>query len=275
LTIIQAIVLGIVQGLTEFIPVSSSAHLVLVPWLLGWSFDSDAAFVFDVLVQWGTLLGVFIYFWKDIRSIIGAMFKGLAQRRPFASFDARLGWWLALATIPAVIVGALFKEQFEASFSSPLLVALFLFGTAAILIIAERFGKRERDLSRFNTVDATVMGLAQVLALFPGVSRSGATIGGGMLRQLDRPAAARFSFLMAIPVMLGAGVIAIKDLFDNAALLSSLAAPLIVGFLAAAISGYVCIRWLLAYLQQRSLGVFAIYCVAFGAFNLVIALIRQ
>lgn len=275
MTITQAIVLGIVQGLTEFIPVSSSAHLVLVPWLFGWSFDPDAAFVFDVLVQWGTLLGVFIYFWTDIWSIVGVVLKGLAQRKPFDSFEARLGWWMVLATIPAVVAGVLFKEQFEASFSAPMLVALFLFGTALILIIAERFGKRERDLSRLNTVDAIAMGFAQVLALFPGISRSGSTIGAGMLRQLDRTAAARFSFLMAIPVMLGAGVVAIKDLFDNTALLSTLVVPLLVGFLAAAISGYLCIRWLLAYLQRRSLAVFAIYCIVFGAANLIIALIRQ
>lgn len=275
MSILQAILLGIVQGLTEFIPVSSSAHLVLVPWLLGWTFDEKTAFVFDVLVQWGTLVGVFAYFWRDIGSITRGVVGGLARRAPFESFEAKLGWWVILATIPAVVLGLLLKDTFEQTFSAPAIVAVLLFVTAAILIVAERLGKRLRELSAFNTGDAAAMGFWQVLSLFPGVSRSGATIGGGMLRHLDRSAAARFSFLMSIPALLGAGVIAIGDLLADPVLLSSLSLPIIVGFLAAAISGYLCIRWLLGYLQKRSLGVFAAYCIGFGALNLIIAFVRQ
>jgi undecaprenyl-diphosphatase len=274
-TLLQSILLGIVQGLTEFIPVSSSAHLVLVPWLLGWSFDDKTAFVFDVLVQWGTLVGVFAYFWHDIWSIARAVVGGLASGRPFDSFEAKLGWWVILATIPAVVLGLLLKDTFEQAFSAPGVVAVLLFVTAAILIVAERLGRRMRDVSWFNTGDAVAMGFWQALSLFPGISRSGTTIGGGMLRHLDRPAAARFSFLMSIPALLGAGVIALGDLLADPLLLSALWLPLVAGFLAAAISGYLCIRWLLGYLQKRSLGVFAAYCIGFGALNLIVVLVRQ
>ncbi len=263
------------QGLTEFVPVSSSAHLVLVPWLLGWSLDDKTAFVFDVLVQWGTLVGVFAYFWRDIWSITRAVAGGLASGRPLGSFEAKLGWWVVLATVPAVVLGLLLKDTFEQTFSAPGIVAILLFATAAILIVAERLGRRTRDMSQFNTGDAVMMGFSQVLSLFPGISRSGATIGGGMLRHLDRSAAARFSFLMSIPALLGAGVVALGDLFADPLLLSALWLPLIAGFLAAAISGYLCIRWLLGYLQKRSLGLFAAYCIGFGALNLIVAIARQ
>ncbi|HET7087503.1 MAG TPA: undecaprenyl-diphosphate phosphatase, partial [Anaerolineae bacterium] len=180
-----------------------------------------------------------------------------------------------LATIPAVVFGLLLKDQVEATFSAPVAAASFLFVTAAILLAAERLGKRLRDLRQIGTGDALIIGFAQVLALFPGISRSGATIGAGMLRHLDRPAAARFSFLMSIPALLGAGVVALVDLFENAALLSSLALPLLAGFLAAAVTGYLSVRWLLGYLQRRSLIVFAVYCVIFGAFCLAVALARS
>lgn len=274
MTLLQAILLGIVQGLTEYIPVSSTAHLLLVPWLLDWKFDPDTTFVFTILVQWGTLVGVFVYFWRDIWSIGRAVLSGLARGRPAESFEARLGWWVVVATIPAVVAGLLFEAEVERVFGAPHIVAGLLVLAATILVAAERFGQRTRDLSGLTTADAVVIGLWQALALFPGVSRSAATIGGGMLRHFARPAAARFSFLMSIPALLGAGVVALTDLLDNAALLSSLALPLIVGFLAAAVSGYVCIRWLLSYLQRRSLGVFALYRIGFGALCLIVALVR-
>ena len=274
MSILQAIILGIVQGLTEFIPVSSTAHLILVPWLLGWTFDSQAAFDFAVLVQWGTLVGVFTYFWRDIWEIVRGVFTGLARGRPFETFEARLGWWVVIATIPAVIIGVLFKSQVERIFSAHAVVAGMLIVAAALLVIAERFGKRLRSLDAINTQDAIVIGVWQSLALFPGVSRSSATIAGGMLRHLERSAAARFSFLMSIPALLGAGGVAIKDLLDNTSLLASLALPLAAGFIAAAISGYLVIRWLLGYLQRRSLNAFTVYRIGFGAVCLLVALLR-
>jgi undecaprenyl-diphosphatase len=277
LNLFQAILLGLVQGLTEFLPVSSTAHLILVPWLLGWTADpafARSAFVFDVLVQWGTLVGVFAYFWRDLAAIVRGVVGGLARGKPFDSFEARLGWWVVVATIPAVVAGLLLKDRIENLFSAHALVAGMLMLAALLLIAAERFGKRNRNLNALNTHDAVTIGLWQTLALFPGVSRSSATISGGMLRHLERSAAARFSFLMSIAALLGAGVVALSDLLDDAALLQSLALPLAAGFAAAAVSGYFVIRWLLGYLQKQSLGVFVVYRLLFGALCLLVALIR-
>ena len=274
MTLFQAVLLGIVQGLTEFLPISSTAHLILVPWLIGWSFDAKTAFVFDVLVQWGTLVGVFLYFRRDIASIVYGVVNGLARRRPLETFEARLGWWVLVATIPAVVAGLLFKDQIEGLFSAYAAVAGMVVIAAVLLIAAERFGRRTRSVEQINAADAVAIGLWQTLALFPGVSRSSSTIGGGMLRHLERSAAARFSFLMSIPALLGAGLVAVRDLLGDTALLSSLAAPLAVGFAAAAISGYLVVRWLLGYLQRRSLSVFVAYRILFGALCLVVAFTR-
>lgn len=268
--LLHALVLGIVQGATEYIPVSSSAHLVLVPWLLGWP---EPTFAFDVLVQWGTLIGVFIYFWRDLWDISLSVFTGLLRRQPLATGSARLGWFIVVGTLPAAIIGYALKDIFEAAFSAPALVAALLLGTAAILAAAEHFGRREHRLNRLSWLDALITGFWQALALFPGISRSGATISGAMLRGFDRPSAARFSFLLSVPALLGAGLLAIGDLLGAGTLSAELPA-LVVGFMAAAISGYLCIRWLLGYLQRRSLSVFAIYCVLFGLFNLLVAWVR-
>jgi undecaprenyl-diphosphatase len=270
-TLFQAFILGLVQGITEYIPVSSSGHLVLVPWLLGWP---DAPFTFEVLVQWGTLVGVFIFFWSDIWALLRGIVKGLIVRQPVGSPEAMLGWLIIVSTIPAVLIGLLLKDLFERAFGAPIFVALMLWGTALILLAAERYGRRSRNLGQVGWLDAIIIGLWQVLAILPGISRSGATIGGAVLRDLERPTAARFSFLMSIPALLGAGLIAIVNLLETGLLLAELPA-LLVGFTAAAISGYACIRWLLGYLQHHSLYVFAVYCASFGLLNLLVALIRR
>lgn len=270
MNLFQALILGLVQGLTEYIPVSSTGHLVLVPWLLGWP---DAPFTFEVLIQWGTLVGVFIYFWQDIWQIVTGVIQGLRQRRPLATFEAKLGWLVVMATIPAVVFGVIFKDFFESFFSAPIYVGVFIGLTSIILVIAERYGSRQRDLDSIGWLDALIIGLWQVAAMVPGVSRSGATITGGMLRSFDRPAAARFSFLMSIPALGGAGVVALKDLLESGMIMAELPA-LIVGFVAAAISGYFCIRWLLSYLQGHSLYAFAIYRVILSLLVIVVALTR-
>ena len=270
MSLLHALILGIIQGVTEYIPVSSSAHLVLVPWLLGWP---DPPFTFEVLVQWGTLVGVFVYFWRDVWDIARDVVLGLAHRRPFETLAARTGWYIVLGTLPAVVFGLLFKDFFEAAFGMPKIVAALLLGTAAILTAAERFGRRERTTRDFGWLDALIVGVWQVIAILPGISRSGATIGGAMVRGFDRRSAARFSFLLSIPALLGAGVVAIGDLLKAERLATDMPA-LVIGFIAAAISGYLCIRWLLAYLQRRSLVVFAVYCTLFGLFCLAVALIR-
>src|SRR5512147_193286 len=180
MTLFQSIFLGIIQGLTEFIPVSSSAHLVLVPYLLKWQIPANVAFAFDVWVQVATLFGVFIYFWKDLVGIIRAFFTCLWQRQPFGDPVARLGWYLILATIPAGLLGLGIKQIVEKTFSSPVATAFFLLVTAGLLLIAERIGKRDRGFESINWKDALRMGIFQGIAIFPGVSRSGSTITGGM-----------------------------------------------------------------------------------------------
>jgi undecaprenyl-diphosphatase len=226
------------------------------------------------LVQWGTLVGVAIYFWRDIWQITRAVLTGLIRRRPFESPESRLGWWVIIATIPAVIFGLLLKRFVESLYGRPPVIAALIIVTAALLVAAERWSRRQRRLDSMGLMDSIVIGLWQVLALIPGVSRSGSTISGGMLRGFERADAARFSFLLSIPALLGAGLVAIKDLFGVSGLLSSLAVPLAAGFIAAAISGYLVIRWLLGYLKRRSMNAFAIYRVAFGALCLIIALAR-
>jgi undecaprenyl-diphosphatase len=269
---LQAIILGIVQGITEFLPISSSGHLVIVPYLLGWEFPEKDKFVFDVLVQVATMVAVIAYFWSDLWGIARGFIRALLDKAPFGTHTARLGWYLILATIPASLVGLAFKDVFERAFSTPLAAAGFLLLTAVLLLVAERMGKRRRQMESLTWKDALWIGCFQILALFPGVSRSGATITGAMLRDIDRPTAARFSFLMVVPVMLAAGLLAIIDLFqipDFASLLPAFS----WGFLASAVTGYFAIRWLLQFLARRPLYVFAVYCTALAALTFLFALV--
>lgn len=269
----QAIVLGIVQGLTEYLPISSSAHLVLVPWALGWEFEPNAAFAFDVLVQLGTLLAVIVYFWKDLAQMLRAVWTALRGRQAARDPYARLAVWIVLGTIPAVLAGVALRDAVEAAFGNAVATSAFLLLTAALLLAAERIGKRLHALESLSWKDALWVGLAQALSIFPGISRSGATISAGMLRDLDRPAAARFSFLLSIPVMIGAGSLALTDL----AALPSAAAyrpALIVGFLSAAIVGYASIRWMLGFVTRHSLSIFSAYCAFIGLLGLALGLLR-
>ncbi len=273
MTLLQAFVLGIVQGATEFLPISSSGHLVLVPWLLGWRFDPRVAFVFDVLVQLGTLAAVIAFFWRDLVSLVRAAFAGLVQRHPLATAEARLAWLIAVATVPAALAGVLFKDAVERAFASPAAVSAFLLLTAALLYASERLGRPRRDLLSLTVTDALWVGLAQALALLPGVSRSGATMASGLGRGLHRPEAARLSFLMSVPVFLGAALVATRDLAATGQALT-LAAPLLVGFVTAGVVGYLAIRWLLAYLARRPLTPFAVYCLLAGLAGLLLSWLR-
>lgn len=268
MTIWQSIILGLVQGLTEFLPISSSGHLVLIPHFLGWKFSQQETFIFDVLVQWGTLFAVIVYFWHDLIDIIGGFLQALIDRHPFATYHARMGWYLILATIPAVVLGLFLKDTVAAAFTDPRATGGFLLITAAILVVAEVVGHRRRALEQITWKDALWIGFAQVLALFPGVSRSGSTIAGGMTRNLNRPAAARFSFLMSVPVMLGAGTLALLDL-AHMPNLSNIIPPLLAGFFTALVFGYISIRWLLVYLSRHSLYLFAVYCTILGLLALI------
>lgn len=274
MTVPQAIILGFIQGLTEFLPISSTAHLILIPWLFNWTIEPNAAFAFDVLVQLGTLLAVIVYFAKDLWHLAMAMVNGLRTGKPFESVDARLGWLVILATIPAALIGLLFKKYFVALHQMPVIVAAILFLTAGLIFIVEYVGQRNRDLKTLNWIDALVIGCSQALALFPGVSRSAATLSGGLVRGLERPAAARFSFLMSIPILLAAGVLAANDLVDIPNF-TALLPPLLVAFIVAAIVGFASIHWLLGYLAKHSLNIFAWYRLGFGALCLVIAWLRR
>ena len=272
MSILQAIILGIVQGLTEFIPVSSTAHLILVERVLGWNFDPDLNFAFNVLVQLGTTLALIIYFWRDLWAIVTAVARGLVAGKPFGSTEAVLGWLIVIATIPAIVIGLLYKKQFETLQERPPLIAAVLIAGSVLLFAGERIGRRTRPLGNVNWLDAIVIGLAQAVALVPGVSRSGATISGALARDLERPAAARFSFLMSVPVLMGAGVLALRDLL-KVPNYGSLLQPLLVGFVVAGIVGFISIHWLLRYLAKQPLTIFGVYRVVAGVLFLVLMLV--
>jgi undecaprenyl-diphosphatase len=263
MTLLPAFLLGFIQGLTEFIPVSSTAHLLIAQQLLGIP-AGDATFAFLVLVQLGTLVSLIVFFWRDLLALVKAFFA-----RPFSTPENKLAWFIIIATIPAVAAGVLLKDAVQALFKTPLLeAAIRLWTAAALMAAAEYFGKRSRGLDTLTWVDALVVGLFQVLAVFPGASRSGSTISGGMFRGLDRPSAARFAFLISIPVMLGAGAYEMLDAMSLPDLPTFLPA-LLVGFATAAVVGWFAIRWLLAYLNRGSLYVFAAYCAVVGALCLI------
>ena len=268
MTLFETILLGILQGATEFLPVSSSGHLVLVPAILNWPAPSLSLVAF---VHQGTLLAIFIYFRRDLWAIITAVWQGIKQGQPFTSTEARLGWYILLGSIPAGIAGLTLDSFFAELFGTPMITAAFLLVTAVLLVIGERLLSGQKPIEKLSLFDAIIVGLFQTLALFPGVSRSGSTITAGLLRGLDRAAAARFSFLLGVPAILGAGLLSGIDLAQAGDLASQLPA-LTAGFVAAAVSGYLCIHFLLSWLRRHSLYPFAIYCAAFGLIFLATAL---
>lgn len=271
---IQAIILGIVQGLTEFIPVSSSGHLVIVPWALGWP---NPGLLFDTMLHWGTLAAVIVYFWRDWIGIIRGFFRSLATRGPWSSAPDgrladpfnRLAWAIILGTIPAVVIGYLFNDFVESLFNTPAAVGAFMLVTAAILALSERYGRRERPLASINIPDSVAVGFAQAAAIAPGLSRSGATISAGLARGLDRESAARYSFLLGTPAILGAGLLQLFKLMQGTETSATPALAVVLGTVTAAVVGYLCIRFLLAYLRRGKLYPFAIYCALVGLIVIV------
>lgn len=268
MTLPASFLLGLIQGLTEFIPVSSTAHLLIGHTLLGIS-ANEGTFAFLVLVQLGTLVSLLLYFWKDLLNLGRALWS-----RPFSTPENTLAWHIVVATLPALLAGVLLKHLVEALFRAPLIeAAVRLFAAAVLMFTAERLGKKARQLDSMHWSDALAIGLFQVLAVFPGASRSGTTISGGMLRGFDRPSAARFAFLMSVPVMAAAGAYETLDLLKISNL-STFLPPLIMGFVTAAVIGWLAIKWLLGYLSRHSLYPFAAYCAAMGAAVLVIQVLR-
>ena len=268
-SIFQAIVIGVVQGLTEFLPVSSSAHLILVPRALGW----DDAFIlspaFDATLHLGTLVALLAYFWRDLWRYFVAFVGVLRDRRIGDDHDRRVAMLLAVSVIPGAILGVGLESFVDTFFREQLLVvcALLVVG-AAILFMAERAARHTREMNSLRLIDALGIGLAQALALFPGISRSGITISAGLLLGLKREAAARFSFLMSTPIIAGAGLWKLREILSGTAGTFE-PAVLGAGLVAAAISGLIAIWFLLAYLRRSSTDLFGIYRVAaalvFGA----------
>ena len=258
MTIIHAFLLGIIQGLTEFIPVSSTAHLLIGQKLLGVPAD-DATVSFLVIVQLGTIVSLIIFYGKDLLHLVTAFFA-----RPFSTQENKLAWYIIIATIPALVAGYLLKDAIETLLKQPMLEAsIRLFLAAILLTLAESLTRKNRSLESMTWLDALIVGLFQVIAVFPGASRSGSTIAGGMFRSFDRPSAARFAFLMSVPVMLAAGGFETLDVLkmpDLGQFISLLA----VGFITAAIVGWFTIKWLIDYLSKHSLYVFAAYCAVIG-----------
>ena len=260
----QAVVYGVVQGLAEFLPISSSAHLTLVPWLFGWE---DPGLAFDVALHWGTLAAVLMIFWKDWIRLLSA---GLAGRG--SETDRRLFWGLVISAIPAAVIGKLLDKWAEANLRSPLLIACTLAVLGLILWAADRAGKKTRTLEEMTLPRALTIGVAQAAALIPGVSRSGATISVGLLQDFTREEIARFSFLMSTPIIFGAGLLKLpKMVHDMRAGEGDLTwAAVAAGFLAAAVVGAAVIRWMLDYLRTRTYAVFAWYRLAVAALVVVL-----
>jgi undecaprenyl-diphosphatase len=275
-SILQAIVLGLVQGATEFAPVSSSGHLILVPWMFGWMLlgDADVQKSFDVALHMGTLLGALIYFRRDVARYAVAWIGSIRARR-MASPDERISWALVVGTIPGAIIGALFENVIQEELGAPWLIAVMLVSFGVLLLLVDRRARSDRAFESIGPKEGLLLGTAQALALQPGVSRSGVTITAARAMGLDRESAARFSFLLSLPIIAGAGAYKAVDLAQTG--LQGHAAEFVAGMAASAISGFLVIWGLLRYLKRHDFTVFLGYRVALAAVVaiLIIANVRD
>ncbi len=284
MTVWQAIVLGIVQGLTEFLPVSSSAHLLIVPWLLGWE---SPGLAFDAALHLGTLAAVLVYFWRELTAMALAFPRAIRQPgrilRSHAPEDVipRLSLLIALGTVPGLIAGLLGADTIDAFYHPEgvlpdraiVAVAVALIALALLLLWAERAARHERSMASLTVRDAVVIGLAQAAALIPGVSRSGATITAGLFRGLTRPDAARFSFILGTPIIAAAGVKGLLDTLTSGVEAGQLEV-FAVGLAASALAGFAAIGWLLRYLQRASMAVFIAYRIILGIVLIGLVVVR-
>ena len=257
--ILQAIIVGVVQGLTEFLPISSSAHLIVLPQVLGWDDELINSAEFVVMLHMGTLAALLAYFWRDTLELIGAGWAALRERSLADDPKRKLALILLITIVPAALLGLLLEDFFDSFFRESLLaIPLMLIVGAGILWAAERVGTRDRNLEQSDLVDGAVIGAAQALALFPGISRSGITLAAGRFRGLEREAAARFAFLMGIPIIAGAGIWKARN-FVTGSVGEIDVVVLAAGVIAAAISGWFAIGFLLRYLRSHSTGIFIAY----------------
>jgi undecaprenyl-diphosphatase len=284
--IIQALILGVVQGLTEFIPISSSAHLIIVPWLFGWNDPVLESLPFDVSLHLGTLIAVLAFFAADWVRLIRGVIASLVERKIGNNPDRRLGWLLIIGTVPGALAGILGESKIEEWFhqsgaeprpSAMIVMAIIIALLGLALWIAERLARHVRGLNQLNLKDSLLIGLAQGFAIFPGVSRSGSTITAALALGLNRQDAARFSFLLSAPIIAGAGLKSLLDVYRDLKAGAISQPELIlfpIGFLAAAISGYFCIKYLLRFLQRNSTDIFVYYRWALAILIIIIALAR-
>jgi len=261
LFVFEAVVLGIVQGLGEFLPISSSAHLVLVPWLMGWRY---AGLTFDVALHAGTLVAVVCYFWQDWVVLIR---QGL---RRSSAVEGRLFWYLVVATVPGVFFGYLFEEQAETVFREPLLIGIMLMAMGVFLFLADGHTPKKKRLEHLSLADGLWIGISQALAIIPGVSRAGITMTAGRLLGLEREAAARFSFLLSTPIIFGAGVMQLGKITP-----ADINTSFVTGVVISAVVGFAAIKFLLGYITRHSFGIFVGYRLLLGAVVIVVALLRS
>jgi undecaprenyl-diphosphatase len=261
---IQAIVLGVVQGLTEFLPISSTAHLRIVPAFFGWE---DPGSAFTAVVQLGTMAAVLLYFREDLWRILRTWFLSLRDPALRPTLDARMGWYIGLGTVPIAIFGFIFRDQIESGGRNLYVIGCALIVLGLVLEYADRTAKRTRTLEQIGPRDAAVMGIFQAFALVPGVSRSGSTITAGLLRGFDRESAARYSFLLSVPAVVLSGLFEARKIGGEG---SAGVAPTIIATVLAFIVGYASIAWLLRYLVRHSMTLFVVYRVALGALVLVL-----
>jgi undecaprenyl-diphosphatase len=262
---LEAIVLGFVQGLTEFLPISSSGHLRIVPALLGWE---DPGAGFTAVIQLGTMAAVLLYFRADLWRIASSWLRELRTPIPRASQDARLGWFIVLGTIPICVFGFVFKDQIESGARDLYLIGSALILFSLVMLAAEHYGTRRRSLGEMSGRDGIAIGFAQALALIPGVSRSGATISAGLLRGFNRLDAARYSFVLSVPAVVLSGLFELRKIGEAG---EPKVGATVVATIVAFVAGYVSIAWLLRYLTSHSLRFFIVYRVALGSLVLVLA----
>jgi len=270
-TILQAIILGIVQGLTEFLPISSSGHLILVPWLFNWHFlldNPDLNKTFDVALHLGTFVAVLIYFWREVGRLITAWVRSIG-RRSLNEPEAKLAWLLLVSTIPAAILGVAFESFIEDRLGKPWIIAVMMIVFALVMYAVDHLARLDRKLEALTWTDSILIGIAQAFALCPGVSRSGITMMTGLALRLDRESAARYSFLLSIPVIGGAAAYKAVEIAKNG-LPSGTAMPFAVGIVSAAISGMVAIWFVLAYLKRHNFNIFVIYRIIVGVAILIL-----
>ncbi len=281
---IQSLILGIIQGLTEFIPISSSAHLIIVPWLFNWSDPALNSLSFDVALHLGTLLALIVYFASDWIKLIRAGIDSIIEKKIGGDMNRRLAWFLVIGCIPGGIAGYLFESKIDEIFHSDpiqpsymIVLGIIIVIMGALLFLAERVGRRIRKMENLSLQDSILIGFSQAFSVFPGVSRSGATITAGLFLGLEREAAARFSFLLSAPIIAGAGLKSLLKIFKgihSGHIKHNEIMMFPIGFLAAAVSGYLCIKFLLRFLQKNKVDIFVYYRFILAIIVIIIAFLR-